>query len=346
MSKRQRAVVVFPGRGVYGKDEMGYFKRLHPDLSDWLLALDAWRTARGRDAISTLDQSATYAARSHASSENASALIYACALADFEAIDQDRFEIVAITGNSLGWYLALAGAGVLQGLEALQTVDEMGQIMAAHGRGGQIVTSLVDADWHFDPAKQAAVEAAIHSAKERGGAAQWSIHLGGTGVLGGDEKGLSALEQALPSEPPFPFRLARHSAFHTALLDHVPPLAQEALKPGMFHQPVCPVIDGRGTIWRQSLSDLDGLYGYTFGHQLTEPYDFTAAIRTALREYAPDCFILTGPGTNLGGAIAQSVIAEDLWEWKDKASFISAQKDHPRLLSMGQQQQRAMVVRS
>lgn len=29
-------------------------------------------------------------------------LIYACALADFAAIDRDRFEVVAVTGNSIG----------------------------------------------------------------------------------------------------------------------------------------------------------------------------------------------------------------------------------------------------
>jgi [acyl-carrier-protein] S-malonyltransferase len=39
--------------------------------------------------------------------DNASLLIYACALADFAAIDRDRFEVVAVTGNSMGWYLAL-----------------------------------------------------------------------------------------------------------------------------------------------------------------------------------------------------------------------------------------------
>jgi acyl transferase domain-containing protein len=344
MNRRQRAVVIFPGRGVYGKDELGYLARHHGDRGGWIASLDAWRSARGREAISEIDGRASYAARIHASSENASALIYACALSDFEAIDSEKYEIVAITGNSLGWYLALAGAGVLKSLNALEVVDEMGQLMAAEGRGGQIVTSRVNANWQFDAAKEAAIETALQRAGEQGGLAQWSIYLGGTAVLGGDEKGLAVLEASLPEEPPFPFRLARHAAFHTRLLDHIPALARAALSPQLFEQPNTPVIDGRGTIWRQGLTNLGGLYDYTFGHQLTEPYDFTAAIRTALREYAPDCFILTGPGTNLGGAIAQSVIAEGLWEWKDKPSFIEAQNRKPKLLSMGQDAQRAIVV--
>jgi len=39
---------------------------------------------------------------------------------------------------------------------------------------------------------------------------------------------------------------------------------------------------------------------------VVEPYDFTAAIRSAAREFAPDYFIVPGPGTTLGGAVAQA----------------------------------------
>ena len=342
---RQRALVVFPGRGVYGKDELGYFHRHHGARLDWLATLDAYRHQHGRRLLSDLDRAETYLARDHASSENASALIYACALADFAAIDRDRYDIVAITGNSLGWYLALAGAGALRGGDALHLVDTMGQTMAEQGRGGQLVTSIATPEWHLDPARVAVVERALEAARAEGGQAQWSIRLGGTAVLGGDEKGLSVLEAQLPQEPPFPFRLARHAAFHTSLLSHVPALAQAQLPQDMFDQPQTALIDGRGVIWRQTLTDLDALYAYTLGHQIEKPYDFTRAVAVGVREFAPEVIILTGPGTNLGGAIAQSVIAENIWPWTDKASFIAHQKTAaPRLLAMGMDDQRARVA--
>jgi [acyl-carrier-protein] S-malonyltransferase len=342
---RQTAVVVFPGRGVYGKDELGYVQRHHGGKQGWLSGLDDWRKARGREAITALDSRSSYLARDHASSENASAIIYACALADFADIDRERFDIVAITGNSLGWYLALDGAGALKEGAAIGVVDEMGQLMAREGRGGQIVTSLIDEQWQFSSRKRQFIEHCLQRVRSDGGLAEWSIELGGTAVLGGDEKGLTLLEAVLPSEPPFPFRLARHSAFHTSLLSHIPPLARAALDSELFEQPKTPLIDGRGAIWRSGASDLDALYAYTFGHQIERPYHFTAAIRTALREFAPDVFILTGPGSNLGGAIAQSIIAEGLWPFKDKQSFIDQQKgEAPRLLAMGMEAQRRKVT--
>ena len=42
-------------------------------------------------------------------------------------------------------------------------------------------------------------------------------------------------------------------------------------------------------------TDLDALRDYTLGHQVTEPYDFTASVRVALREFAPDHLVLPGP---------------------------------------------------
>jgi [acyl-carrier-protein] S-malonyltransferase len=69
--------------------------------------LDAYRARLGQPTISALDGADKYSPSLHMPGDNASLLIYACALADFAAIDRDRFEVVAVTGNSMGWYLAL-----------------------------------------------------------------------------------------------------------------------------------------------------------------------------------------------------------------------------------------------
>ena len=72
--------------------------------------------------------------------------------------------------------------------------------------------------------------------------------------------------------------------------------------------------------------------------------DFTRAIEVAAREFAPDLFIITGPGTTLGGAVAQSLILAD-WKGMDsKDAFKARQADSPLLISMGMDEQRGSVT--
>ena len=100
---KKSAVVIFPGRGTYGKDELGYLNRFHGDKGDFIANVDQWREAQNRETVSALDSAKAYAASKHASSVNASAIIYTCALADFADIDREKFDITAVCGNSLGW---------------------------------------------------------------------------------------------------------------------------------------------------------------------------------------------------------------------------------------------------
>src|SRR3712207_8209358 len=50
-------------------------------------------------------------------SDIASPLIFAASYADFLAIDRSRFDVAAVTGNSMGWYTALAVAGAVRSEE-------------------------------------------------------------------------------------------------------------------------------------------------------------------------------------------------------------------------------------
>ncbi len=341
---KQTAVVIFPGRGTYGKDELGYLTRHHADKSAFIKGVDDWRAAQSRETVSALDNAKSYSAAKHASSVNASALIYACALADFAAIDRDKYDIVAVCGNSLGWYLTLAGAGAVAPANAIRLVDTMGALMEAQGTGGQLIYPFVDENWRESRAHEKAIGEAVHAGRTAG-EAYLSIRLGGMAVLAGDEAGMAAMEKSLPkAEGRYPFRLARHAAFHTPLLSHVSDAAFEALPADMFEAPKTPMIDGRGAIWSPHASDLGALSDYTFGHQIVETYDFSKSVEVAVKEFAPDKLILAGPGSTLGAPIAQELIRH---RWKgltSKAEFSALQKQDPFLIAMGRDDQRALAA--
>jgi acyl transferase domain-containing protein len=172
-----------------------------------------------------------------------------------------------------------------------------------------------------------------------------SIDLGGLLVLAGNEAGLAAFEAAVPPvEGRFPMRLGNHAAFHTPLQAPVAALGRAALPETLFNRPHLPLIDGRGQVWWPGAATRTSLHAYTLGHQVTETYDFTAAIRSAALEFAPDLFIIAGPGSTMGGAVAQSLI---LASWKgmtSKADFQARQAASPIVISMGLPEQRALVT--
>ena len=341
---KKSAVVLFPGRGTYGKDELGYLARHHADKADFIAGVDQWREAQGRETVSALDARKTYSAAKHASSVNASAIIYTCALADFAAIDRTRYDVVAVCGNSLGWYLTLAAGGALSPDNAIRLVDTMGALMEEKGVGGQLVYPFVGEDWRQSRAHEKAVAEALHAGRTAG-EAYLSIRLGGMAVLAGDEQGMPAMEKSLPPvEGRYPFRLARHAAFHTPLLEHVSNAAFDALGSELFQGPALPMIDGRGAIWSPRATDTDALYQYTLGTQIVETYDFSKSVEVAIKEFAPDRLILAGPGATLGAPIAQELIR---WRWRgleSKADFAALQKEDPFLIAMGREDQRGLVT--
>lgn len=341
---KKSAVVIFPGRGTYGRDELGYLARHHADKTDFIAGVDQWRKSQSREPISSLDGAKTYSAAKHASSVNASALIYTCALADFTAIDRDRYDIAAVCGNSLGWYLTLAAARAVDEANAIRLVDTMGALMKEKGVGGQLVYPFVDEDWRDSRARETAVSNALHDGRTEG-KAYLSIRLGGMAVLAGDEKGLAAMEKALPKvEERYPFRLARHAAFHTPLLQHVSDAAFEALESEILAAPETPMVDGRGAIWTRYATDPAALYRYTFGTQIVETYDFSKSVEVAVKEFAPDVLILAGPGATLGAAVAQELIRHRWLGLESKADFVARQKADPFLIAMGREDQRALAV--
>jgi [acyl-carrier-protein] S-malonyltransferase len=342
---KETALVVCPGRGTYNAAELGYLKMHHADKGEMIATLDALRRAEGQVTVSELDTADKYAPSVHMTGDNASLLIYACALADFADIDRDRYDIVAVTGNSMGWYLALACAGVL-GFEAgARLVNNMGGVMHRDGNGGQIVWSIVDANWQIDPEKSRLVSELIVEAEANTDlSVHISIRLGGMIVFAADEPGLKWLSERLPKDDRFPMRLMHHAAFHSPLLHHILPIAREANSPSDFGSGHIPAIDGQGRIWSPKAFEPVAIYDYTFGAQLNRTYNFTRAVQVAAAEFAPDKIIVLGPGTTLGAPTAQSLIASGWRGLSGKADFQARQAREPAIVSMGIAEQRALVA--
>ncbi|QTN35208.1 ACP S-malonyltransferase [Cognatishimia activa] len=338
------AVVICPGRGTYNATELGYLARNFP-YADLLDAFDAQRAGLGQDSLRALDGADRFVLSKHTRGDNASGLIYAATYGDFASINGD-IEVIAVTGNSMGWYSALACAGAVTPENGFRIANTMGSFMQEAMIGGQLIYPWVNENWVPLPALRQTLQDLIAEIDARADhVLSVSIDLGGMLVLAGNEQGLSAFEQAVePAQERFPMRLSNHAGFHSMLQAPVAERGRAALHAALFGQPDLPMIDGRGHIWWPGASDPSALWDYTLGHQVTETYDFTAAITTAAREFAPDIFIVTGPGTTLGGAIAQSLIQVDWQGMRNKTDFKEKQDAGPLLVSMGMESQRALVI--
>ncbi len=339
---RETAVVIAPGRGTYNAAELGYLSRLHGGGGEVARAVDDWRGRNDLPTVGALDGAARFSLTTHGKGVNAASLIYCSAMADFLAIDREKFDVVALTGNSMGWYLALAAGGgtELQGT-GVELVLGMAALMDEHGQGGQLIYPRVDADWNDSEELRQRVDSLLADAD---GDLWISIDLGGSVVLAGTEQAVAKAEAGLPVvQSHFPMRLANHAAFHTPLLAPISSAAFKLLPIDIFSPPELPLIDGRGRIW-QRWCDLGELRDYTLGHQVSNRYDFSCAIDVAIKEFAPERLILLGPGTTLGAPVLQQLMANRWLGISTKSDWLKRQEQDPFLLSMGVASQRAIAV--
>ena len=344
---KQRVLVIAPGRGCYNKEELGYLRTHHHDKVELVEGIDAYRDLLKQASIKQLDSAEKYSFKLHTAGENASALIYACAMADFMDIDTDKYEVVAVTGNSMGWYIALACAGALNSDAAIDVINTMGSMMQNGLIGGQLIYPEMDKEWRLDKAKTVLIDSAIEQVNtEEGCEVYTSILLGGYRIFAGNEAGLKRLEVVLPNiDERYPMRLYNHGAFHSPLLADVSKRGLEGLPASLFNLPKVPLIDGEGRIWTPQSTDTDKLRCYTLGAQVTETYDFTKAVQVAVKEFAPDKVIVLGPGNTLGGPIAQALINIGWFGWQEKNHFSLSQEESPELLAMGNELQRQQVLK-
>ncbi len=343
---RQTAIVVAPGRGTYNRPELGYLVRNHAAQAELLARFDAYRSRQGQETLTALDSATRFSGAKHTRGDNASALIYAAAYLDFQAIDRERYDILGVCGNSMGWYIALACAGALGPMEGFEVVNTMGTLMHEHGIGGQLVYPFVDENWHPIPnARRGLLKTAARIDARPGHRLGLSINLGGMLVLAGNESGLTAFEREVPRlQDRYPMRLPNHAAFHTDLQEPVAAEGRKRLPLNLFAGPAMPLIDGRGGLWWPHATESSRLRDYTLGHQVVAPYDFATAIRSAANEFMPDVFIVLGPGATLSGSVAQSLTAATWRGMSDKAAFQRVQSETPRLVAMGRDDQRHLAT--
>ena len=340
------AVIICPGRGTYNAAELGYLSRNFPDPS-LLARFDALRQKAGQETLTSLDSAQRFSLSRHGRGDNASGLIFASSLGDFAAIDRGTINIVAVTGNSMGWYSALSCGEALTPETGFQVANTMGTLMQEAMIGGQLVYSWMDDQWRADFARKEELLLLVDAIASRPDTELFlSIDLGGMLVLAGNEAGLKAFEGSVePIGDRFPKRLGNHAAFHTPLQAPVAAAGRERLMAGTWQQPALPLIDGTGRIWWPGSSNLDAMHDYTLGEQIVAKYDFSAALKVAAREFAPDLFIVLGPGTTLGGAVAQSLVLASWRGMSDKQQFQNLQKQSPLLVAMGNEAQRSQVIR-
>ena len=337
---RKRIVVICPGRGSYTRETHGYLKTYGHSSSKKIKYMDDERLNAGLPSLTEID-SKIFKSSIHMKGEHASTLIYACSLIDYYSIDQSKYEIVAILGNSMGWYSTLSFSESLYYQKAYSLIDAMGSMMKKKIIGGQIIYSLTDDNWNLN---RDLIRHCINETKKAG--AHISIYLGGYIVIGGDQKILNSLLKRLPKKENYPFQLPYHAAFHTPLLKSISKKAKEIFAKDMFLKPNIPIIDGRGYIWSPWSTNIKDLWSYTLGYQVCNPYDFTRSMTVAIKEFSPDNIVLLGPGNTLGGAIGQILCK---LKWKNiscKDDFVAIQNENPFLISMGIPDQREIISQS
>lgn len=341
---KRTAVIICPGRGTYNRTELGYIAAHHASERALLDVFDLARGKADQTAISALDGAQRFSPSVHTTGENASPLIYAASLFDARSL-MDRFDVVAVTGNSMGWYTALAVAGAASPEHAFTIVNTMGTLMQQSLIGGQTLYPVVDEAWIEIPGLRAKLLELVTLINARDGHdLHVSIKLGGMLVVAGNTRGLDAFEADLPPvQGRYPMRLPNHAAFHTPLQKPVAQQGRALLATDLFEPPEIPLVDGQGAVWYPKSCTAEALRDYTLGTQVVTAYDFTKAVTVAARSFAPDVFVLTGPGTTLGGAVAQSLISAGWRGLDSKAAFQERQKSDPVILSMGRAEDRARL---
>ena len=235
----------------------------------------------------------------------------------------------AFIGNSLGWYTALAASGALDPTNGWRLVATMAALQK-QVKGGQVLMTTVDDEWRTNMELRVATQAVVQALRDRGSETlcDFSIRLGGHEVLAGTEAAVTELLTHLPKvkvgEREFPFRLAGHGPFHTELCAETSRQAAEMLVELPVAMPRCHLIDGFGNVHSPWSADPRELLHYTTHEQVLETFDFTACVRTAMREFQPDVLLCAGPGSSLRAPVGHCVLREGWRGIRDRSALFAS----------------------
>jgi acyl transferase domain-containing protein len=330
-----RAAVAFPGRGAYGPTSLGSLPSGHA----WVRRADELRQGSGLPSLTELDGADRFEPTVHLRPTNGWPLIVLCGLLDAERIADDH-EVVVVIASSTGWYTALAASGALGFDDAFRLVQEMATAAEAPlpdgGPGAELIYPLGDDAWLLDPSRTTALESALGAAN---GDVALAVDLGAFAVVGGTGRGVDRVSAALPAvtmaDRTFPLRLASGEGWHTPLRAEAANEAADRLTDLAWERPNVTLVDGRGVRFTPWSTDPEALAEQSLRGQANATYHFATSVRVALREYAPDVILLSGPGGSLGAACAQVIVAEGYRGLRSRAEFETSQASPtPILLSM------------
>ena len=83
-------------------------------------------------------------------------------------------------------------------------------------------------------------------------------------------------------------------------------------------------IGGFGNVHSPWSADPKELLRYTTTQQVLETFDFSACVRTAMREFQPDVLLCAGPGGSLRAPVGHCVLREGWRGVKDKKALFAA----------------------
>ena len=332
-----RYALICPGRGSYTEASLGTLSSAaaaNEHAANLVARAEAQRTEYDLPGLLELDSAERFSASKHLRPANVSALIWLATMLDVDAARRARpdDELVAVCGNSMGWYTGLAVAGALPFEDGFRLVQEVALLQEAQRGGGQLLYPVMDADWRLDMGRLADVELALATSD---GEAFPSIDLGGFRVLAASDAGLAHLAHSLPpveagvlGRAAFPLRLAQHGPYHSRLLADVAARAQTQLASLAWSRPQVTLVDGRGSLFTPWATSPRELSAYTTGHQITRPFHFTRSVRVVLRELAPERLVLPGPGNTLGGICGQILVQEGWRGIRSRADFEAVQTSY------------------
>ena len=103
---KKRIAIICPGRGSYTEKSLGTFSAADPLVQ----RAETVRAEFDLDPLLDLDGADRFSAVKHLRPANVSALIYLSTMLDVRDVIE-RENVVAVGGNSMGWYTSLAVAG-------------------------------------------------------------------------------------------------------------------------------------------------------------------------------------------------------------------------------------------
>jgi [acyl-carrier-protein] S-malonyltransferase len=239
--------------------------------------------------------------------------LFACDLAAFRVLEAEGAPFRAAAGHSLGEFVALVAAGVLELRPALEAVVERGRAMEDASRlspGGMTAVIGLPAEDAAEVCSVAGRGDVLEVANEN---APNQI------VLSGSLSAIERAEELVRSRGAKAIRLKVAGAFHSPLMKPALQRVREAISHLEFrtpHMDVVPNVSGRPTREPLALRDL-------LSRHLTSPVRWKRGIR-ALAEVGVDTFVEAGPGdvlTKLVRRITPGVAAVAVGSPAEAATF-------------------------